>query len=435
VVDTYPSVVRDDKTHAITLMSRADIDEHVREARRDPTHRQWAHQTLFDPRQGAREPDGTHAEVRAEKRPRLFGFVAKWLPLSTWTATCRLSDGPVYHFMKYLDEDTGTIRVYWIEGYGEHEGLMRMAAPRIVSRRELPPALPAQLLLTKPGGAPFSSATFGAPFLDQDLTCIVDPEDRSLWKLDPFNVEHMLSPLSLPEGDRFVRMEHLTSVQMVQLSQFQWHDTRNLFVGEHGRYVWSAGRFDSFRPNEIEGYEGVIPSNDVEAFTGVRVRETDPDLIHPRVEVLDATDGTLLFAHTYAPESRWQALSSAGYVAFALLRSPVACIQAFATKNVVAEPTWLMPIPSAWELLFIGHKRPWLLFSILAVTAVCAYSIARRMQRQGAPPLLVAWIALLTVLGGVIAYLYLRALLPRRARAAEDAAPSPEVRELLIQSA
>jgi hypothetical protein len=72
---------------------------------------------------------------------------------------------------------------------------------------------------------------------------------------------------------------------------------------------------------------------------------------------------------------------------------------------------------------------------VFAVTAWCTYSIARRMQRQGAPPLLVAFVALLTVLGGVIAYLYLRVLLPRRARAREASVSPADVRELLIQSA
>jgi hypothetical protein len=86
------------------------------------------------------------------------------------------------------------------------------------------------------------------------------------------------------------------------------------------------------------------------------------------------------------------------------------------------------------EPLLYRGRRAWLLAANVALGAACGVSIARRMRRRGFGPGSTMLAATITVLAGVLAFWFLRVLLPSRA-AARSVAPSKESHELLIQSA
>jgi hypothetical protein len=436
-ITAYPSVVLDEHSRAITLMTHEELERRSAQASRDQSSSGLDHYQLFDP-QWLLQPSMARANgVHAKRSPSMFGFVARWDELNAWYMHFRVTGKSVFSATAYLDEDLGRIRLFWIEEEADQEA--RGFEPRVVSSRDLPSALPSCQVCTKPGGSRFSSSSVIAA-LGQDLGCVFDPQDRTLWKLNPLDASHLLTAMALPDDDRVVRLEPTTSSSMLRYGPWDVPGWTVLFVGERDRYVWSenvriGGLFVPFRMNESERFDVVVPLNEVEQFIRVRVVEVDQEPIHPRVEVRDAKDATLLFAHTYAPKSAWQRFCGAGFTAFELLRSPVLCLASFQAEPEINEPK-----DNATELLsdrdpmFLGHKRPWLLLANLAVTAMCVYSIVSRMRRQGANPLLTCLMALLTVLVGVVAYFYLRALLPARAPVRAPT-PSNELRELLIQSA
>lgn len=116
---------------------------------------------------------------------------------------------------------------------------------------------------------------------------------------------------------------------------------------------------------------------------------------------------------------------------------PIGCVHSFAKAGRGKPDTNVISgiIGTQGEPLLFGGERAWLLSLDLLLAAVCASSIARRMQRQGASSIAIAPAATITALAGVIAYVYFRGLLPRRASPVMASSPNSGAREPLIQSA
>jgi hypothetical protein len=336
-----------------------------------------------------------------------------------------------------LDREAGVVRLFWTESPDPSSFEITWVGPH-----ELPPALPFEAVLAKPGGSGrFSNST--TRIMLGGAWYLIDPEDKSVWKVSPTQYSDLFRELRLPDGDRFVRLDPFYQRSSLRRGSFVPTLDFQLFVGERGTYLWRDGQFERYTGQSVfdtrmrESKIDIVPASELEHVVEVRPRQTSLDPIHPRIEVRDGTDKNVLLDQVYSPASVRAKLEVALLYVAALVRAPLMCVYSFAAES--DEPNrreGTSPILRSQEepLLFAG-KRPWLLVLDLMIATACTASIVRRMRRRGASSIAIVLAAAVTALTGVVAYVYFRGLMPKRATLATSSAPSTEARALLIQSA
>jgi hypothetical protein len=164
---------------------------------------------------------------------------------------------------------------------------------------------------------------------------------------------------------------------------------------------------------------------------------SDEDPIAPLVEVRSVPGESLLFSHRYVPAAGADKLAAIALIVSSALRPPMGDVYSFLSHRPQGGDTdrdALVRWPFE-EPLLSGAKRAWLLAADLAVSALCTLSIIRRMRRQGSGAAAVIVAATITAIMGVLAYVYLRVLLPKHHVSRTPEGTPSEAHGLLIQSA
>jgi hypothetical protein len=255
--------------------------------------------------------------------------------------------------------------------------------------------------------------------------CLADPEDGSLWRLDVLDRKEPLARVELPAGDRVVRFEPLYRRNELLFGRYQdtWSDP--VVVGERGRYAWNGREFEEYAPDAQ-----LAAASEAASFTRFRVVVDDPDLLRPRVRVLDAQDGRELFAYAFAPRTAGGSAAATASQATILLRPPFRNALGFAgwTRRGPRPDLVFQPQP------FADADHPGLWILDVAVALACAGSCARMLRKKRAAPLWIGVASALVLLLGPLALLIVWVLEPKD-RTHEVQAPAA-VREpaLAIQS-
>jgi hypothetical protein len=443
IPQSYPSIVRELESGAVVVADAKHLRVHgppedlsALFTFRCGSEETPYSETVFIPRTSAWDMRGPESSS-APQFARTFALGPWWTGLWPWNGYRSFETQDRQARMTvFIDRDEGTIRSFWLRAHEppSYHGLQV---------EHLPLELPLEQTFAKPREPNrFSPSTFSVE-LGSNSWCLIDPEDSSMWMLALTNLVDPFSEIHLPDGDRFVRIEPFYSGRRLRVGLYSRLRSQDLFVGEKGQYVWEDGQFVSYVGDEpttqprAKDADDRVPLRSAEAAIELRVRQTDDDPIHPRVEVRDATGQRVLLDHTYDPETLQAHASSMLLHAYVLLRTPVMCVASFTkTDDEVGMPPRTNGLLRTEEepLLFAG-KRPWLLCLNLTLAAVSAASIVRRMRRHGASLIAIALAATVTALVGVIAYVYFRGLMPRRAPVTARSSPVSEGRELLIQSA
>jgi hypothetical protein len=323
----------------------------------------------------------------------------------------------------------------------------------------LPRALPMEVVIDKPrGDGRFSAHTAMVqpleprgerpraaqremPPLHAPL-CAVDLEDHSLWRIDPLDLRKPAREVTLPGGDRFVRLESAYVSGEARPRSFSgWCDvvlddgsrvvaygSDLIIAGERGLYAWNGSELTPFERDPSASVTDLEIVTGSHAAAGV-LAYVDRDPIAPSVEVKSIDDSKVLFRFDYGPRNSHEHVTVAMIYAVNLVRSPLACVISFLTP---ASPTRASGGWSGVPLLYDQH-RAWLLIAVLALAFFYTRSVIRTLSLRGASSWTIGVWALVTAIFGVYAYLLFRILEPRGAlaRVAEPAAsPAP----LLIES-
>ncbi|MFN0007274.1 MAG: hypothetical protein ACKVXR_05150 [Planctomycetota bacterium] len=255
--------------------------------------------------------------------------------------------------------------------------------------------------------------------------CLHDPSDGSFWRMDLFDPKKRLSPVELPGGDRFVRLQALYRRSEIVLGRYGSWDEDPVVVGESGRYVWDGRKFVEFVPSET-----LVTLDDAPSFLRYRIVVEDPDPLRWTLRVLDAKEDREVFTHAYAPRSGKGSVAAAAAQASVLLRSPLANTLLF--TGVITRKTD-QGFDDGSEFLASG-RRPLLFVLGLAVAVACAGACMRLLRRGGASLLGSALGSVFVLLFGPVALLVVWLLEPKgRVRELPAARTVPEP-ALVIQS-
>jgi hypothetical protein len=368
--------------------------------------------------------------LHARSNSREFDFLPRWIPL--WTEhmfTDFFTGERKFSALGFLDRQQGIVRVFWIHTR-VHSQFSAQPAD------QFPPTLPLQRTFAKANDRPFSRSTFTTS-LGSDMWCVIDPEDKTMWKITPTDFASTVSEMRLPDDDRLVRVERFYSRQGLRVGSYRQYGDMLLFVGENNEYIYIHARFEPYSRDllaESIGGETPVPSSEADDQLGLQVRQTDFDPLEPTVEIRDPRGDKTLFSYTFRSP-----LSTAGLImdALALCRPPIACANSLASPDGDNHGKTLAPldVELTSEPLLAQGRRPWLLAMNAVLAALWAFSITRQMIRSGANLKLTVLVAGIVLLFGLIAYVYFRAIVPRRSRSLAAATPALEARELLIQSA
>lgn len=359
-------------------------------------------------------------ELSTARRPR---FPAHWDSVSSWMPVPYRSALGAFGVRIYIDPDRGALRLF----------AYFSSSPRGLDlqheQRWMPPSVPCEVIVEKPGGAGHFSALTRQVGV-RGAVCLVDPADGTMWRLDAEHLDwsNPLSEVRLPDGDRFAGFEVLFNRQAALHDRVQ-----SLFPfvrGERGVYLWDG---TAFRLRDTSGDAEHVTLEEAQGLAERRVVVTEDDSLAMDVEVRDAKNGTVLFARRFAPSTAQEMRRTALLHAIAAFGSPVGNTLSFlgGPGRVPSRINLVLPR----EPLLVGRSRPGLLVASLAVSVLLVADALRRQRRRGAGSLLVASSAILIALFGLPAWMLVRALEPRKAA---QAVPEPRVAEqavVLIQSA
>jgi hypothetical protein len=354
----------------------------------------------------------------------------------------------------YLDLHAGVVRVFFNEFDGSRTPVRR---PDLV----LPRKLPIELVIGKGrSNGRFSGHTVCLePVREpQDVLmqrvrdneppkyhalCAIDLDDRSMWRIDPLDLQTPTREVTLPDGDRFVRLEtsqipgearpsfftQMATVDDGHGYRMSYGGTDLVVAGERALYEWTGDRFERFERSPLADGDVELA---VQSFNAPGL-ETAIDPLETSIEVRGADQSQLLFTYDYVPRGpRGQFIVGLIYLASAV-RSPVASVVSFFTTVPEGDRR---SITGGWleGPLFFNQHRPLLLVAILALAFVTTKRVIQSLVRRGADGVTIGVWAILTAVFGVYAYLLFRVLEPRgiSARSVDAHATSPQ--PLLIET-
>lgn len=245
------------------------------------------------------------------------------------------------------------------------------------------------------------------------VACLLDAADSTFWRVSPFEGGHAVRALSLPGGDRLVRLEY------IDVPRIPYHYPEQMvIVGERGRYAWNG--------DELVLYpEPIVP----EPTTPLdyEVVFVDPDVVNTRVEVRSTTDGAVLRTQEYGPQSAGDHLLVASAHMLALLRAPLGNAISYSMSFEGARDSNVYDNMLLGERLFVAGKRLWLLVLCVALAAFSARAVVRRLRARGADIATTCAWGIGVALLGLPALWWFLLLEPRGKSVARDAqvAPTP----------
>lgn len=340
----------------------------------------------------------------------------------------------------FLDPHAGVVRAFFTEfPYGNRDSVI--ARPDLVLPRALPMAL--TLERPEPSGRFSGRAVVIAPPMPRDTSpsaywerpatyralCVADLGDRSLWRIDPLDMRAPVSEVTLPDGDRFVRLEQETFSRRLEPASFSvYYSNATLVVaGERGLYVWNGDRFEPFEPAA-----SALTALDAKPSPRAATAYVDP--LEPSVEVRGADGSSVLFSYDYAPRGVGARIDLALIYMASLVRSPVASVTSFFSDSPVDVGERDRRIEWFSEPLFHDGHRPLLLLANLALAFHVTRKVMRTLMQRGADKLTIGVWTILTALFGVFGYCLFRLLEPRGSSLGVSEAPASEPAPMLIES-
>lgn len=357
-----------------------------------------------------------------------------------------------------LDLHAGVIHVFFNElTYGA-----AIPRPDVV----LPRPLPMEVVIEKPrpnrrfsghtvclSRIPKDSAELRRPTYERPPTyqalCAVDFDDRSMWRIDPLDLQAPAREVTLPDGDHFVRLESAVNPGEAQPGFFSPSSTitmkegeRTYFIsygypllmvvaGEHGLYAWNGERFERF-----ERDQSAFATADLEISIDDRNApglESYIDPIEPSVEVRNTDGSEVVFRYDYGPRSpRDHVMLGIAYVAN-VFRSPLACVMSYFKPSPSAEARERAAGEASVPLLYGGHRSV-LLLVVLAIAFLAARRVVKLLAQQQAHGWIIGVWTLLISAFGAFAYLLFLILEPRRQRRSVTNPASSSPVPLLIES-
>ncbi len=304
----------------------------------------------------------------------------------------------------FLDLHAGVVRVFFSEF---HPRKAPVARPDLV----LPGGLPMALAIERPEPyGKFSShsvavfpPTQRVPWTGEEPSvyttpCVVDARDRTMWRIDPLDLREPAREVTLPGGDRFVKIAGRSGPGYVTAPYAQYVE------GERGRYAWNGTGFEAV---EREA-PAVAPTGDASKLV-VLLNSSDP--LEYVAEVRGADGSEVLYTYEYAPRGAYANARLALIYLTNVVRSPLRAVTSYFRTSADARAR---DATSGWAaVLLYDQQRPLLLLVVLVVAALLTRQVIRTLVRRGASRGTIGVWAILTAVLGAYAYLLFRILEPR----------------------
>lgn len=370
---------------------------------------------------------------------RRIGRIWSWegFPGSAWDRTYGSPVGS-YWTSLWMDHAAGCLRLFAI---GNRNPVDSWSGPS--SGSAPPPEIPFERVVQKPSGRFSSSANvLGAVVRKPVKTesgviamewlsdgvlpkCIADPEDGTLWRLDP-DFSSSLRKLELPNGDRFVGVgESFYARKPLRVGSFQPWFSRCI-RGEKGYYEWNGSELVAIDLDSPEAYG--IPADLADALIEIRTDYKDTDPLFPTVEVRDARTNAVLLTHRYAPTRFGDSVLAGALHLGATLRPPALDLISYLQST--SEPLRFNDL--LVEPLLANRSRTWLLAASFLLSISLARIAMRRARARGASSAVVGLSAALVVAIGVPGFLMVWMLESRRSGRREPARVEPRAEPVVL---
>jgi len=254
--------------------------------------------------------------------------------------------------------------------------------------------------------------------------CIVDPEDKSLWRIDP-DFSSPLRKLELPKGDRLVGVGGTFYVRnQLRVGRYQpWFDRH--IRGEKGFYEWNGSEIVPVDMTSSEAYG--VPAEVADSLVEIQSVYKDPDPLFPTVEVRDARTGAALSTHRYAPIRSGDRMLAAALQLGAILRPPM--VDAISYFQSASEPG---RFNQDLEPLLANRSRVWLLAVSFLLSIGLATIAMRRAREREAGSAVVGLTGVLVAAIGLPGFLMVWMLESRRSRRRETARVEPHAEPVVL---
>ena len=351
---------------------------------------------------------------------RVFRGAWSWegFPLSAWDHVYGSEVGS-YWTSLCNDRGAGCLRLFAF-GYRGQEGWHGPS-----SDSAPPPTIPFERVIEKSGGR-FSRSTsvldaivskpvrtengviFAMTKQEVLAKCIVDPEDKTLWRIDP-DFSSPLRRLELPDGDRLVGLGRTFYARKpLRVGKYEpWFDRH--IQGEKGDYEWNGSEIVpvALAPSDAYGVSAELADSLVE----IRSVYKDPDPLFPTVEIRDARTGAVLSTYRYAPIRSGDRVLAAILQVGAILRPPV--LDSIAYFQSTPEPG---RFNQDFDPLLANRSRTWLLASSFLLSIALATIATRRARGRGASSAVIGLTGVLVAAIGLTGFLMVWLLESRSSR-------------------
>jgi hypothetical protein len=260
-----------------------------------------------------------------------------------------------------------------------------------------------------------------AGFLDfSHAPLVLDRTDGTLWKFELREDGALVVPLALPGEDRVEKLEPLFLRKEALLGRFERKyfsseemSSGFLFVGRAGSYVLLDGemvRFgDGVRPKDC------VTGEEAGRLARYAVASSWPDALTEEIRVERLPGHETLVELGAEPGTRAARAAATLYGALAFLRAPAGVLKERLWGRKLT--TGRIPAPFPKEMQIFAQGGHPLLFALLMLCGAFQLFLGWRwLARAGAGlPTRIVYMLLILV-GGVVALLFTRVLLPRHAR-------------------
>jgi hypothetical protein len=277
---------------------------------------------------------------------------------------------------------------------------------------------PLQFTAVRPGRGFSSQAGFLGYQPHSPL--VFDRADGTLWRIRLSEIGAQVVPIEPPGGDRVSLLAPLFQREPAKLGQYVQHfsmsgesSTTYLFVGGKGTYVLLDGKLVSF--DEESRPKDAVTGEEAAALARFAVVSNWPDAFTEEIRVEELPSRNVVLELRAEPSTRAARMGAALYSAMTFLRAPASVLGE--RIDVLTTNVGLSFAPSPKELGLFAHGGHPLLFALLMLSASLQLFLGWRwLAREGVGiPTRVVYVVLIFV-GGVVALLLTRLLLPRRVR-------------------
>ena len=254
---------------------------------------------------------------------------------------------------------------------------------------------------------------------------VLDCADGTLWRIRLEGDGARVDPLEIPGGDRVVSLEPLFQSDDALLGRYQQryfqskeHSSGYLFVGSMGKYSLLDGRIAPYGGDSRP--ENAVTGDEAAALARYSVASGWPDAFTEEVRVEQLPGHEMMFELRTGLSTQKARVAAAIYMALEFLRSPKSIVAERFAGDTASAGLRFMPFPKEWRL-FANGRFP-VLFSLLMLWGAAQLILGWRWLARGGVgiPTRILYMFFIFV-GGVVALVVTRLLLPRRVRASTRA--------------